>query len=195
YNGVILYERRLIMSSINEINLSNYNYTQKLDIKKNPNLIKVKLEETNEITTFSGKIEFEDFEKIKEKSNNDIEAFKKFIDKIFSYQGNHAIKSTKSVTTIKIKIETENAEEIENTENKMTGYWGAEETSQRILDFARKVSGNNPEKFDMLLGAFKQGFEEAKKCFGGELPEVCNETYDLVIKGFEDMKNNVNEIE
>jgi len=183
------------MTSINEINLSNYNYTQKLDIKKNPNSIKVKFEETAEITSFSGKIEFEDFEKIKEKSNNDIEAFKKFIDKIFSYQGNHAIKSKKTVTSIKIKIKTENVEETENNESKITGYWSAEETSQRILDFAKKISGNNPEKFDMLINSFKEGFEEAKKCFGGELPGVCNETYDLVIKGFEDMKNNVNKIE
>ncbi len=183
------------MSSINEINLSNYNYTQKLDVKKNQNFIKLKLEETAEITSFSGKIEFEDFEKIREKSNNDIEAFKKFIDKIFSYQGNHAIKSSKTISTIEIKIKTENVEETENNENKITGYWGAEETSQRILDFAKKISGDNPEKFNLLLNSFKEGFEEAKKCFGGELPEVCNETYDLVIKGFEDMKNNVNEIE
>jgi len=183
------------MSAINEINLSNYNYTQKLDVKKNPNSIKVKLEETAEITSFSGKIEFEDFEKIKEKSNNDIEAFKKFIDKIFSYQGNRAIKSKKTVTSIKINIKPGDVEETENNEDEINGYWGAEETSQRILDFARKISGDNPEKFDMLINAFKEGFEEAKKCFGGELPEVCNETYDLVIKGFEDMKNNVNEIE
>lgn len=180
------------MISINNANISKYNYTQKIDVKNNNNLIKVKAEEKSMVTTFSGKIELDNFEKIKEKSENDIKAFEDFINKIFSYQGNHAIKTKKSVTKIEIKIHLGETEETPDEENKITGYWSAEKTSARILDFAKKVSGNNPEKFDMLIDAFKQGFEEAKKCFGGELPEVCNDTYDLVIEGFEEMKNGTN---
>ena len=50
------------------------------------------------------------------------------------------------------------------------GYWGVEQTSDRILDFAKALSGNDPEKADLLLDAFKQGFEEATKSWGQELP-------------------------
>jgi hypothetical protein len=183
------------MISTDNIGLSKYNSTQKIDIKNNNNLIEVELEEKSKITTFSGKIEFDDFKKIKEKSENEIKAFEKFIDKIFSYQGNYAIRTKKSITKIESKLNSEEINETENGKTEISGYWSAKETSERILEFSKKISGNNPEKFDMLIDAFKQGFEEAKKCFGGKLPEVCNDTYDLVIQGFENMKNETNEIE
>lgn len=43
------------------------------------------------------------------------------------------------------------------------GYWGVDQTSDRILDFAKALSGNDPEKADLLLDAFKKGFKEATK--------------------------------
>lgn len=36
------------------------------------------------------------------------------------------------------------------------GYWGVEQTSDRILDFAKALSGNDPEKADLLIDAFKK---------------------------------------
>lgn len=41
------------------------------------------------------------------------------------------------------------------------GYWGVDQTSDRILDFAKALSGNDPGKADLLLDAFKKGFKEA----------------------------------
>ena len=69
------------------------------------------------------------------------------------------------------------------------GYWGVEQTSDRILDFAKALSGNDPEKADMLLEAFKKGFEEATKTWGDELPEISQRTYDAVLEKFEQWKN------
>ena len=46
------------------------------------------------------------------------------------------------------------------------GYWGVEQTSDRILDFAKALSGSNPEKADELLAAFKKGFSQATKSWG-----------------------------
>lgn len=69
------------------------------------------------------------------------------------------------------------------------GYWGVEQTSDRILDFAKALSGNDPEKADLLLDAFKKGFEEATKTWGGELPEISQRTYDAVLEKFEAWKN------
>lgn len=43
------------------------------------------------------------------------------------------------------------------------GYWGVEQTSDRILDFAKALSGNDPEKADLLIDAFKKGFDDATK--------------------------------
>jgi hypothetical protein len=66
------------------------------------------------------------------------------------------------------------------------GYWGVAKTSERIIDFAKAVSGDNPEKFDKLVDAIKAGFEAAKKAFGGELPDISQKTYDAVMLGLKE---------
>lgn len=69
------------------------------------------------------------------------------------------------------------------------GYWGVEKTSDRILDFAKALSGNDPTKADKLLDAFKKGFKEATKTWGKKLPDISQRTYDAVVKKFEEWKN------
>ena len=69
------------------------------------------------------------------------------------------------------------------------GYWGVEQTSERILDFAKALSGNDPDKADLLLDAFKKGFKEATKTWGDELPDISKRTYDAVLEKFDKWKN------
>lgn len=69
------------------------------------------------------------------------------------------------------------------------GYWGVEKTSDRILDFAKALSGNDPDKADMLLDAFKKGFKEATKSWGQALPDISQRTYDAVVEKFDAWKN------
>lgn len=69
------------------------------------------------------------------------------------------------------------------------GYWGVEQTSDRILDFAKALSGNDPEKADLLLDAFKKGFSEATKSWGDKLPDISQRTYDAVVEKFDKWKN------
>lgn len=69
------------------------------------------------------------------------------------------------------------------------GYWGVEQTSERILDFAKALSGGDTSKAEKLLDAFKKGFEEATQAWGKELPELSQKTYDAVLEKFEAWKN------
>ena len=69
------------------------------------------------------------------------------------------------------------------------GYWGAEQTSERILSFAKSLAGDDPDKAEELLKAFKKGYKEATKTWGGQLPSLCSDTYDLVEKKFNDWMN------
>lgn len=69
------------------------------------------------------------------------------------------------------------------------GYWGVEQTSDRILDFAKALAGNDPEKAEEMLEAFKEGFKQATKAWGDELPEISQKTYDAVQEKFEAWKN------
>ena len=75
------------------------------------------------------------------------------------------------------------------------GYWGVEQTSDRILDFAKALSGNDPEKADLLLDAFKKGFKEATKSWGQDLPDISQRTYDAVVEKFNKWKNGTEETE
>ena len=69
------------------------------------------------------------------------------------------------------------------------GYWGVEQTSDRILDFAKALSNDDPEKAEEMLNAFKKGFEAATKSWGKELPDISQRTYDAVVEKFEAWKN------
>lgn len=65
------------------------------------------------------------------------------------------------------------------------GYWGVEQTSNRILDFAKALSGGDPAKAEELRAAFKKGFEQATKTWGKDLPSISSDTYDSVMKKFD----------
>lgn len=68
------------------------------------------------------------------------------------------------------------------------GYWGVKQTSQRLLDFAKAISGDDASKIDELTAAIKKGFDKAEKLWGGKLPDISQKTYDAVMKGMEDWK-------
>ena len=69
------------------------------------------------------------------------------------------------------------------------GYWGVDQTSDRILDFAKALSGDDPDKADMLLEAFKKGYKQATGDWGAELPSLCKDTYDAVVEKFQKLKD------
>ncbi len=68
------------------------------------------------------------------------------------------------------------------------GYWGVEQTSDRILDFAKALSGDDPDKADELLAAFDKGFKQATKSWGKDLPDISQRTYDAVHEKFDQWK-------
>ena len=69
------------------------------------------------------------------------------------------------------------------------GYWGVEQTSSRIVDFAITLSGNDTSKAETLIEAFKKGFSQATGIWGQDLPDISNKTYDAVMEKFEAWQN------
>ncbi|MCL2253326.1 MAG: hypothetical protein FWC09_02695 [Lachnospiraceae bacterium] len=68
------------------------------------------------------------------------------------------------------------------------GYWGVKQTSERILDFAKALTGGDPSKIDEMEKAFEKGFKMAEKIWGGKLPEISQQTFDAVRDGFQKMR-------
>ena len=71
------------------------------------------------------------------------------------------------------------------------GYWGVKQTSERILDFATTLAGNDPEKLEKMRAAFEKGYAQAEKTWGGELPEISKKTFDAVMKGFDELTGKI----
>lgn len=58
------------------------------------------------------------------------------------------------------------------------GFFGIEATSSRVTSFVMNMTGDNLEALQESRKGLVQGFEEAKKLFGGELPEISNKTQE-----------------
>ena len=65
------------------------------------------------------------------------------------------------------------------------GYWGVSQTSDRIVDFAKAITGNDPTKIEEMRKAFQKGFDMATKTWGKKLPEISQKTYDAVMQKFD----------
>ena len=61
------------------------------------------------------------------------------------------------------------------------GYWGVNAVSDRIVAFAKAVSGGDTDKLEELKAAIDKGFKLASRSFGGELPGICGDTYNAVM--------------
>lgn len=73
-------------------------------------------------------------------------------------------------------------------------YWGAEETADRIVAFAKELAGDDDSSIHVLKNAFETAFAESESYYGGKgkLPQVSYDTYDRVNKGFDEWEKNTN---
>ena len=62
------------------------------------------------------------------------------------------------------------------------GYFGVEQTSDRIFQFAIGIAGGDPSRIDAIKEGVDKGFQEALEAFGGELPDISYDTYDAVME-------------
>lgn len=69
------------------------------------------------------------------------------------------------------------------------GYWGVNKTAERILDFAKSISGGDSSKIGLLRDAVMKGFKDAEKAWGGKLPDISQQTIDKVMAGFDEWEN------
>lgn len=65
------------------------------------------------------------------------------------------------------------------------GYWGVNQTSDRIVSFATALTGGDPDKIEEMRAAFQKGYKQAEQTWGGKLPEISQRTYDAVLEKFD----------
>ena len=73
------------------------------------------------------------------------------------------------------------------------GKFSAEAVSDSIVDFAIAISGGDKEKLDLLRGAIDEGFKAAEELFGGSLPEISYQTYDMIMEKLDNWEQGIEE--
>lgn len=137
------------------------------------------------------KIDRQKLNQLKLEFMRNTESFKEMVRSMIEKQGykvNEVLKVIDDGETPMIEIDAETRGKPQEAIS-VNGYWGVAQTSSRLLDYAKTLSGGDPSKIETLRNAFKEGFEKAKEAFGGELPEISQQTYDRVMEGFDAWEN------
>jgi len=70
------------------------------------------------------------------------------------------------------------------------GFFGVKKTTQRIMDFAKALVGEDAseERIELMRSAVQKGFDEVARLFGGfdKFPDVTKQTYEAIMKAFDE---------
>jgi len=70
------------------------------------------------------------------------------------------------------------------------GFFGVKQTTARIMDFAKALVGDgaSEKQIENMRAAVQKGFDEVARMFGGfdKLPQVTKDTYDAIMKAFDE---------
>lgn len=116
-------------------------------------------------------------DKMMTESNQRLENFKNLIRSLIEKQGGTVEAALSGQFKVKIDAATRLEAEEAISED---GEYGVAKTAERIVSFAKAISGGDVTKLDKLKKAIKQGFDEAEKILG-ELPEVSKQTYKEIM--------------
>ena len=133
-------------------------------------------------------------EKLKSDAEMRTENFQNMVRELFSKQVNLFGQSesiwrflASNEYTVDAATKTQATEAI--SEN---GYYGVEQTSDRIIAFANALTGGDPSKIESMKEAFEKGYKQAEKTWGGTLPDICKQTFDAVLTKFDKLAEDAN---
>ncbi len=132
-------------------------------------------------------------EKMKDEAEMKTAQLRTLVEKMLLKQGHKFTTLADTFDMIKegtIEVDDEVAAEAAK-EVADDGYWGVEQTSDRLFSFAKALAGNDPTKADSMLEAMQKGFDEAGKRWGGELPDICQKTLEAARKKLTDWRDGV----
>lgn len=131
--------------------------------------------------------------KLKADTESRVNSLKSLVSDMFLKQGKKVQNSDDIWSMLASGNFTVDAKTAANAKAEISedGYWGVNQTSDRIFEMAKALSGGDSEKMEKMVDAFKKGFDQATKAWGRSLPDISQKTYDAVMKKFEDYKNGV----
>ena len=130
-------------------------------------------------------------EQLKADAERRTQQLRNLVEKLLTKPGKTFTEATDMFQLIKngeleVDEETRKQAQEDISEN---GYWGVEQTSERMVSFAIALSGGDTSKADTLMEAIRKGYEDATSEWGDELPEICKKTLEAVEEKMEAWKN------
>lgn len=126
-------------------------------------------------------------DRLVEEANKRTQSLRDLVQKMLTNQGQTFDKSTDIYSLLregKVEVDPETRAQAQK-DIAEDGYWGVEQTSERMVSFAKALAGGDPSKADEMIKAVQKGFEEATKAWGGELPDISKRTLEATIKKLE----------
>lgn len=126
--------------------------------------------------------------KLIEESNNQVESFRKLIEGLFKKQGEKWQKAQgKTLGEQMASLEVDEATRKKAQEDiSEDGYYGVKQTSERLINFAKAITGGDPSKIEEMRKAIQKGFGAAEKEWGSKMPSITQQTYDATMKGLDE---------
>jgi hypothetical protein len=146
--------------------------------------------EKSEQTTDNKKIYTKDqvtIDRLKAEADRRTQSLRDLVQKLLLKQGETFNEATDIYSLLREgKVEVDEETRLQAQKDiAEDGYWGVEQTSDRLVEFAKAVSGGDQSRANVLIDAVKKGLEEATKAWGGELPEISKKTVDATISKLE----------
>lgn len=119
---------------------------------------------------------------------------KDLVEKTLMKQGQTLSKSQSIFDVLKSGKVTFAADDIMQAKKDVAedGYWGVEQTSERLYSFAYALTGGDPSKADKMMSAIEKGFSQATKSWGGELPSISKDTLEATREKIQAWKDGSN---
>lgn len=130
--------------------------------------------------TNSNKPDIQTIERMKAEAEEKNAQLRSLVEKMMTKQGQTFTSATdfyKLLREKKLTIDPAVAQQAQE-DIKEDGYWGVEKTSERLVSFAKALTGNDSSKAEEMIAAIEEGFKQATKAWGDELPEICKDTLE-----------------
>lgn len=124
----------------------------------------------------SHKVDMETIEKLKADAEQRNAQLRGIVEKLLLKQGGTVMNAgglANMYRSLEVDEETRLQAQKDIAED---GYWGVEQTSDRIVDFAKAMAGDDLEMAEKMLDAVKEGFKQAGIEWGEDLPDISQET-------------------
>ena len=140
----------------------------------------------------SKKLSADEIASLKADADKATENLRKLVEELILKQDKNYKKSIEDSSSedlmTKLGITTEDVEAAKQAISE-DGEFGVKAVSDKLVEFAKSVSGGDKSKLSELTSAIDKGFAAAKQALGGELPDISQQTYDETMRKLNDWAN------